>query len=58
MQLLKAVNQTMVPVQAFQLHTGRGESIKAHTAIHRTQHRIHARIAIHAAEVVRVVGHF
>ena len=58
MKILKAVNQTMVPVDGYQLHTGRGESIKAHTAIHRTYLRIHLCIAINAAEFVRVVGHF
>ena len=56
-QLPQTVNQALMSVQALQLDASRCQAKEAHTAIQRAQHGIHARIAKHAAEVVRVVGH-
>jgi ribosomal protein S12 methylthiotransferase accessory factor len=57
-QLLVTLNQALVPVQPFQLHAGRRQTIEAHVALHRANHRIHPLIAKHATEVGFVIRQF
>ncbi len=58
MQLLVAVDQPQVPVQPFQLHARRRQTIEPHTAIHRPNRRVHPLVAKHPAEVHFVVRQF
>ena len=58
MQFFIAVDQPLVPVEPLQFHAGRRQAKEAHAAIHRTQRRVHARIAIHPAEIAHVIVQF
>ena len=51
MQLLVTLNQTLMPVEAFELGAGRREAVKADAAIDRAERGVHPLFTKHAAEV-------
>jgi hypothetical protein len=46
------------PIESFQFHSGWRQAKEAHATVHRAQRRIHARIAIHPAEIGYVIVQF
>src|SRR5450830_1137079 len=58
MQFFVAVDQAMVPVEPFELHTRWRQAEEAHAAVHCPQYRVHPGIAKHPTEVGNIVVQF